>query len=136
MSVPDQRPAGDNSANEQGGRVTITVPRWVAQARDPGVQSVAVLAVLGIAGFVMMALTWRGAARTVYVPLQLPWLVSGGLIGLALLGLAVGAISIHLGRRDDAAHRAEFEDLVNTGATLSEDLRSGRRTLPGGRRLG
>jgi hypothetical protein len=111
-------------------RVTVSLPAWAASLRDPGVQAVLVLAGLAIAGFVMLALGWRGGARTVYVPLQLPWFVSGGLAGLALIGMALGAWSIHLGRRQDAAHRAAVEDLVRDAAALAEDLRAGRRELP------
>ena len=106
------------------------------QLRDPGVQASLVLVLLAIAGFVMLGLAWRGAARTVYVPLQMPWVLSGGFAGIGLIGLAYGALSIHLGRRKDAIHRAEVEDLVRTAATLAEELRTGRRELPGGRRLG
>jgi len=111
-------------------------PRPPDRLRDPGTAAVIVLLLLAVAGFVMLALAWRGAARTIYVPLQMPWVLSGGFAGLALIGLAYGAISIHLGRRQDAVHRAEVEDLVRTAATLAEELRTGRRALPGGRRLG
>jgi hypothetical protein len=102
----------------------------LAALRDPGIQSVVVLAVLAVGGFVMLTLAWRGGARTPYVPLQLPWFVSGGLAGLGLLGMALGAWSIHVGRRDDAEHRAAVEGLVHDAAELAEDLRSGRRALP------
>ena len=99
-------------------------------ARDPGLQAVVVLALLAVAGFVMLGLAWRGAARTVYVPLQSPWVLSGGVAGLALVGMALGAWSIHEGRRRDAEHRAVMEDLVREAAELAEDVRSGRRPLP------
>jgi hypothetical protein len=112
------------------GRVTITVPTWVAALRDPGVQASIVLGLLAVLGFAMLALGWRGAARTVYVPLQMPWLVSAGVGGLALLGMALGGWSIHLGRRADAVHRLAVEDVVREAAGLAEDLRSGRRPPP------
>lgn len=102
--------------------------------RDPGVQAFVVLAGLAIAAFVMMGLAWRGGARTTYVPLQIPWFVSGGLAGLALLGMALGAWSIHLGRRQDAVHRAAVDDLVREAVELAEDLRTERLTLPRRRR--
>ena len=102
--------------------------------RDPGVQGVLVLVALAVMAFVGLALAWRGGARTPYVPLQLPWLVSGGMAGLALLGMALGALSIHLGRRQDAEHRAAADDLVREAAELAEDLRTGRITLPRDRR--
>lgn len=99
------------------------------QLRDPGIQAVAVLAVLAVIAFVMMGLAWRGGARTTYVPLQIPWFVSGGLAGLALLGMALGGWSIHLGRRQDAAHRAATDDLVREAVELAEDIRAGRVNL-------
>ena len=99
--------------------------RFPDRLRDPGVQAVVVLVLLAIAGFVMLGLAWRGAARTIYVPLQMPWVLSGGFAGIGLLGLAYGALSIDLGRRQDAIHRAEVEELVRTAATLAEELRRG-----------
>lgn len=105
-------------------RVLISVPRWVAALRDPGVQSVLVLAGLAIAGFVMFGLAWRGGARTPYVPLQIPWFVSGGMAGLGLLGMALGGWSIHLGRRQDAVHREATEDLVREAVELAEAIRA------------
>ena len=112
------------------GRVTITVPAWFASLRDPGVQATVVLGLLAAIGFAMLALGWRGVARTVYVPFQLPWFVSGGIAGLGLLGMALGAGSIHLARRDDAVHRHAVEDVVREATELAEDLRSGRKQLP------
>ena len=93
-----------------------------------------VLAGLAILAFVMMGLAWRGGARTTYVPLQIPWFVSGGLAALALLGMALGGWSIHLGRRQDAEHRAATEDLAREAVELAEGVRSGRLTLPRDRR--
>jgi len=97
---------------------------------DAFVQAVAVLAALAVAGFVMLGLAWRGAARTTFVPLQSPWVLSGGLAGLALVGMSLGALSIHASRRSDAEHRAAMEDLVRAAAGVAEDVRTGRRQLP------
>jgi hypothetical protein len=110
--------------------VTITVPAWVAPLRDPGVQAMLVLGLLAAIGFAMLALGWRGVARTVYVPFQLPWVASAGMAGLGLLGMALGAWSIHLSRRDDAVHRLTVEDVVREATELAEDLRTGRKHLP------
>ena len=126
----------DQLGSPPPGRVTIAVPTWVAALRDPGIQATIVLALLAVAGFVMLALGWRGGARTVYVPFQIAWFVSGGMGGLALLGMALGAWSIHLGRRTDAAHRMDVEDVVRDVASLAEDLRTGRKQLPRGRQRG
>jgi hypothetical protein len=101
-------------------RVTITVPAWFAALRDPGVQVIGVLFVLAFAAFGLLAWGWRGVARTPYVPFQLPWLISASVAGLALLGFALGAWSIHLGRRQDAAHRLLTERLVRDAAELAD----------------
>lgn len=108
----------------------MNLPRLPQSLRDPATQATLVLAALGVAGFVMFVLGWRGGARTIYVPLQVPWLVSGAIGGLALIGLALGAWSIHSGRRQDAEHRAVVEQVVRQAAELAEDLRTGRRQLP------
>lgn len=99
-------------------------PRW---SRDPGLQALAVLVALAAVGFVMLGLSWRGGARTQFVPLQVPWLVSGGFAGLALLGLALGAVSIHLSRRDDAADRAAYDRFTRDLAALADELRASGR---------
>jgi hypothetical protein len=132
MTTPAPRPGTER--RESDDRVLISVPRWVAALHDPGIQAVVVLAGLAVVAFVMLALGWRGGARTTYVPLQIPWLVSGGMAGLALLGMALGGWSIHLGRRQDAAHRAAADDLVREAVELAEGLRTGRLTLPRDRR--
>jgi len=129
---PTAHPSGQQPG--PGDYVLVRVPRWQAALHDPGIQAVLVLALLAVASFVMLALAWRGGARTPYVPFQIPWLVSGGMAGLALLGMALGGWSIHLGRRQDAAHRAATEDLVREAAELAEDIRSGRVSLRRGDR--
>jgi hypothetical protein len=134
MTTPARQPEAGHDRVESGDRVLISVPRWVATLQDPGIRAVVVLAVLAVIAFVMFTLAWRGGARTAYVPLQIPWFVSGGMAGIALLGMAAGGWSIHMGRRQDAAHRAETEELVREAVELAEDLRSGRLTLPRKRR--
>ena len=100
--------------------VTITVPAWFAALRDPGVQVVGVLVVLALAAFGLMVWGWRGVAGTPYVPFQLPWLISASVAGLGLLGFTLGTWSIHLGRRQDAAHRVVTERLVRDAAELAD----------------
>jgi len=105
-------------------RVTVSVPAWVASLSDPGVQVLGVLALLGLAAFGMFAWGWHGVAGTIFVPFQLPWMISASIGGLGLLGFTLGAWSIHVGRRQDAAHRAVIEDLVRDAAELAEGMAS------------
>jgi len=98
--------------------------------RDPGIRAGLVLCATVIAGFVLFVLSWRGVARTIYVPFQLPWIVSAGVVGLAVIGGSFGALSIHLGRRADATHRAAVDDIVRTAIALTDDIRAERIPLP------
>jgi hypothetical protein len=90
--------------------------------RDPATRAILIMVALAAVGYAMLCLGWRGAARTIFVPLQSPWVMSGGLGGLAVLGMALGAWSIHLGRRQDAEHRAGVEELVRDAVLLIEEV--------------
>ena len=93
--------------------------RWMLV---PG--SVAVLA-----GFVVMVLGWVGAARTAREIEQIPYLISGGLIGLALVvlgGLLLMstfwvAVLRKLQREADERARASVADLSARVAALEEE---------------
>jgi len=71
--------------------------RSLVTLRDPGVRAALVLLASAVAGFVLFAVAWRGVARTIYVPFQLPWLMSAGVVGVAIIGAALGALSIQRG---------------------------------------
>ena len=90
--------------------------------RDPGMRAILVLSAMAAVGYAMLWLGWRGSARTILVPLQSPWVMSGGLGGLAVLGMALGAWSVHLGRRQDAENRAAVERLVRDAVLLIEEV--------------
>jgi hypothetical protein len=94
--------------------------------RDPFVASVAVLVVLAVAGLVGVGVAWKGAAATLVVALQLPYLVSGAMGGLALLGFALGLVMIQFRRRVEARRRAEFDGVVRAAADLLAVARAGR----------
>ena len=79
--------------------------------RDPRVSTTLVLAAVAAAGFGGIALGWRGTAATLFVVLQLPWVVSGGLAGIALLGAALALLMTHLDRAEAAAERSALAEL-------------------------
>ena len=86
--------------------------------RDPRVSTTLVLATLAIAGFGGIALGWRGAAATLYVVLQLPWVVSGAFAGIALLGAALALLMTHLDRAEAAAERSALASLQRDALRL------------------
>jgi hypothetical protein len=101
--------------------------RVAALLADPGRRGVAVLVAGVVGGFVCLGLAWHGAARTIYVPFQLPWLMSAGVAGVALIGTSLASLSVHLERRNAAARRAMTEDMIRAAITLADDVRAGRR---------
>ena len=88
--------------------------------RDPAMPGLILMGAMIVAGFVLLLLAWMSTARTVYVPLQVPHIVSGGLGGLALIGLGAGLFYVQWGRRDDAAKRRLTDELLDQAAALVE----------------
>jgi len=64
---------------------------------------------LVVAGFLALFLAWNGAAGKDRVEAQLPYLISGGLVGLALVGAGLMVVNIQARRTDQAEliHRLE-----------------------------
>jgi hypothetical protein len=81
-------------------------------------RAVAVLAAIFVVGFVAFGWAWHGARHATYVPLQAPWVISGGLGAIALIGLAIVAWHIDLARRDDLAHREQWDDFTEDLAAV------------------
>jgi hypothetical protein len=85
---------------------------------DPFSVSVLVLGVLALAGLLGIAVGWKGAAASLVVSVQLPYLVSGAIGGLALLGFALGLLLIQARRRREARRRAEMDRVVRAAAAV------------------
>jgi hypothetical protein len=68
---------------------------------------------LAVAGFYAIVLGWRGAAGKASAAIQLPYLVSGGFGGLALLVFAAVLMHLDVSRRLAAEEDAAMRDLVD-----------------------
>jgi len=90
--------------------------------RDPSAPSLAVFALVALGGFVMIGLGWRIAARTLFVPFQVPAILSGGLGGLALVMIGAGLLNAQATRRIAASERAETEALLDVIAAARDAL--------------
>lgn len=82
---------------------------------------------LCVAGFILLAVTWGQVADEVQVHRQIPYLVSGGFTGLALVLIGVTVVNV-AAKRADAADREHQHDqltgaLRDLRATLEEDAR-------------
>lgn len=73
--------------------------------RDPRVSTTLVLAATVVVGFGLIAQGYRGAAALLFVPFQIPFLVSGAMVGVALVGAGLALLSVHLDRTEAAEER-------------------------------
>ena len=83
---------------------------WQA-LRDPRVSVTLVLAAAVVAGLALVGFGYRGAAPLLLVPLQVPYLVSGGVAGLAVVGAGLALLVVHLDRAEAAQERREVARL-------------------------
>lgn len=73
--------------------------------RDPRVSTTLVLAATVVVGFGLIAQGYRGAAALLFVPFQIPFLVSGAMVGVALVGAGLALLDVHLDRTEAAEER-------------------------------
>lgn len=79
--------------------------------------------VLVAAGFVALFLAWNGAAGLDHVEGQLPYLISGGLVGLGLIGAGLTIAVVQAHRRETEVLSAKLDELIDvirTGGSSSE----------------
>ena len=73
--------------------------------RDPRVTTTLVLASVVLLGFGLLGAGYRGAAALLFVPFQVPFLVSGAVVGLAFVGTGLALLIVHLDRTEAAEER-------------------------------
>lgn len=79
--------------------------------RDAFTRSIVLALGLIAGGFVAIGLGWKGAAGSLVVAEQLPYLLSGGVGGLALIVTGAGILTVQANRYWNARERARL-DLV------------------------
>ena len=79
--------------------------------RDPRVTTSLVLAAVVVLGFGLVGAGYRGAAALLFVPFQVPYLVSGAVAGLALVGTGLALLGVHLDRTEAAEERRQVASL-------------------------
>jgi hypothetical protein len=87
-------------------------------------------AALVVAGLVAIWLSWRGAAGTASLVLQLPYLVSGAFVGLGLVVCGGALVHIELARRLAAEEQAALRDVIDTAARTVIALRDAAQAPP------
>lgn len=93
----------------------------------------AIGALLILAGAVMVGLGWRGAAATLFVPSQIAFGVSGGVVGVGLIGTGLGVLLVQMTRLGTARRSRELDDLIRDTVEVFAAVRA--RTADGTRPL-
>lgn len=101
--------------------------RDVVSSRVPALRPLSpVPTYIGIAvaaiGFVLILFAWGQVAGEVNVALQMPYLISGGLTGLALVMVGVTVVSVAARRRDAALREQQTALLADALRELSAAL--------------
>ena len=96
--------------------------RMLEWLTDRGVQASLVLCALAAGGFAGLGLAWRGAAATLGVYVQLPFVVSGAVGGVALAGACAGILAVHVERRAAAVDRLWMDAAIASAAEIADAL--------------
>jgi hypothetical protein len=91
--------------------------------RDPRVSVTLALSAAVIVGFALVAASYQGVAPLLFVPKQVPFVVSGGVAGLGLIGTALMALRVHLDRIEAAQERRELADIQRRALLLLKALK-------------
>ena len=78
---------------------------------------VSVGVLLVVVGFIAIFLAWNGAASKDFVAGQLPYVLSGGMVGLALVGSGLTVINVQARRADQAELLNRLEALLENRDT-------------------
>src|SRR5947199_8600275 len=76
-------------------------------------------------GLIFIGLAWNGAAGIDFVSGQIPYLLSGGALGLALVGIGVGLVIVQNNRRDRAIIEAQLKELSTAVSRLANAVAGG-----------
>ena len=81
---------------------------------------------LAVLGFLLLFLGWNGAASYDRVPAQIPYVISGGLVGLSVMVLAGAMLIVNAQRQDRSAMLNSLAELTEAVERLA--LSSGTRS--------
>lgn len=90
-------------------------------ARYSGQATTVYAVLLILVGFGLIALGWRGAAATLFIPTQVAYAVSGGIAGIALIGTGAAVLNVQASRIATAERSHRLHQMIDeTFAALSQ----------------
>lgn len=112
---------GDDPAARPG--LTGRVPALRPLSPVPTYLGVAITVI----GFVLVMFAWGQAAGETNVAMQIPYLISGGMVGLGLIMVGVTVVNVAAKRRDALLREQQTELLASALRELSAALDPDRR---------
>jgi hypothetical protein len=88
--------------------------------------------VLAAVGVLALFLAWNGAAGVDHVEGQIPYLISGGLLGIALVGAGLTIVNVQARRQDTADVLAKLDELAEALQRTGEPGAPALSLVPGG----
>lgn len=120
MTVTTQRPQGDGDTAQR---------QWNPPRRAllPAGTGLAVAVALPVLGLALIALTWARVSELTNTAQQIPYVVSGGLTGLALVVLGSAVLVVVTRHGDDQVRAQQAEELAAALRDLAEAEREAGR---------
>jgi hypothetical protein len=122
VTTLDSPPTAASSPGESVGRLAARVPALRPLSPVPTYVGIGVSAI----GFVLIAIAWGQVAGETLVSRQLPYLVSGGITGLALVMVGMTVVSVAARRRDATLREQQNELLADALRELAISLEERR----------
>lgn len=110
---PDDASSPADLENDRGRRrlrLSLRVPTWL-KGNSPAPTFIGVA--VAIAGFVLIMVAWGEVAGETQVYLQMPYLVSAGLTGLALVMVGLTIVNVAAKQRDAVDRDRQIDQLVS-----------------------
>lgn len=109
-------------------RVSMRLPTWL-KGNSPAPTFIGVA--VAIAGFVLIMIAWGQVAGETQVYLQMPYVISAGLTGLALVMVGLTIVNVAAKQRDALDRDRQMDQLVSIlgelKATMEESSKGRRR---------
>ena len=121
LDAPPVTVTGDEHEPEPR-QLTDRVPALRPLSPVPTYVGIAITAI----GFVLIAIAWGTVAGETNVALQMPYLVSGGIAGLALVMVGLTVVSVAARRRDAVLREQQTQLLADALRELGAALEDGR----------
>ncbi len=99
---------------------TVRIPSWLRASASTWVW---VSVTIAVVGFVLIAVAWGQVSRESEVYRQLPYVVSAGIFGLAVLMVALAVLNVATRQRDTLERERQIDRLVDVMEELRTELR-------------